>query len=282
MGTYRPQSQRLRRRTARPSLASEPYLAGASEPAKLHEILITEKLRSRRRRKPNAYAENAALRGLARVMATSPNQLVDTLLRAALELCSAGTAGLSLLETPPGCDAIFRWTNLAGSLSKHIRRTTPRNFSPCGVTLDQRSPQLFAHPDRRFQYFRGLDFPIVEALVIPVELGGEIPGTIWVVSHDDEVKFDSEDVRIMTGLAEFTSCALRMTRISAVHESARLVGDETITAHEITERALRVTQASMEIDIAARAAQLEQLSAKLLTVQDEERRRLGNTLPGFK
>ena len=212
--------------------------------------------------KPNDHAENEALQGLARVMATAPDELVDTLLRTALELCSAGTAGLSLLETPPEGEPIFRWTNLAGALCKHLGATTPRHFSPSGVTLDANSPQLFAYPGRRFPYFNGLDFPIVEALVIPVDLAGEIPGTLWVVSHDDETKFDAEDARIMTGLAEFTGCALRMTRLSEVQQTARLKGDKEIAAHRRTETALRQTQASMEVDIAARAAQLEQLSAR--------------------
>ena len=119
-------------------------------------------------------------------MATAPDELVDTLLRASLELCSAGTAGLSLMETSSEGEQIFRWTNLAGALDRHVGRTTPRNFSPCGTTLDANAPQLFAYPGRRFPYFNGLEFPIVEALVIPVDLGGEILGTIWVVSHDEK------------------------------------------------------------------------------------------------
>jgi signal transduction histidine kinase len=250
----------------------------ASVPARLEDILITEKLKSRRRRKPNVHAENAALQGLARVMATAPNDLIDTLLRTALELCSAGTAGLSLLETHGPGDGIFRWTNLAGALSKHLGGTTPRNFSPCGVALDRSAPQLFAFPGRRFQYFNGLDFTIVEALVIPVDLGGEVPGAIWIASHDDEVKFDSEDARIMIELADFTSCALRMTRLSEIRQTARLEGAREIAEHKRTETALRRTQATMEVDITARAAQLEQLTAKLLNLQDEERRHLARDL----
>jgi signal transduction histidine kinase len=274
-----PLHRSLRRRISRMSRATDRQNAAmASEPARLEDVLITEKLKSRRRRKPNAHAENAAMQGLARVMATAPKDLIDTLLRTALELCSAGTAGLSLLETPQQGDAIFRWTNLTGALSKHIGATTPRNFSPCGVTLDRSAPQLFVYPGRRFQYFNGLDFTIVEALVIPVDLGGEVPGTIWVVSHDDEVKFDSEDARIMIGLADFTSCALRMTRLSEVRQTARLDGAKEIAQHKRTEIELRQTQANMEMDITARATQLEQLTARLINLQDEERRHLARDL----
>jgi signal transduction histidine kinase len=267
-----------RRRVSRlPAAQRQTAAAAASEPARLEDVLITQKLQLRRRRKPNAHAENAALRALARVMATAPDELIDTLLRASLELCSAGTAGLSLMETSEG-EQIFRWTNLAGALDRHVGRTTPRNFSPCGTTFDANAPQLFAYPGRRFPYFNGLELPIVEALVIPVDLGGEILGTIWVVSHDEEVKFDSEDARIMIGLAEFTSCALRLTRLSEKRREAGIEGDREIAANRRTETALRKTQARMEVDIAARAAQLEQLSARLLNLQDEERRRLAREL----
>ncbi len=114
--------------------------------------------------------------------------------------------------------------------------------------------------------------------MIPVDLGGEVPGTIWVVSHDDEVKFDSEDARIMIGLADFTSCALRMTRLSETRQTARLEGAKEIAAHKRTETSLRQTQASMEMDITARTAQLEQLTARLIHLQDEERRRLARDL----
>jgi signal transduction histidine kinase len=252
--------------------------AATSEPARLEDILITHKLKSRRRRKPNTHSENAALHALARVMAIAPDDLIDTLLRTSLELCSAGTAGLSLLETPAEGEQIFRWTNVAGALGKQLGGTTPRHFSPCGVTLDRNAPQLFNYPGRLFQYFNGFDFTIVEALVMPVDLGGERPGTIWILSHDEEVKFDSEDARIMTGLAEFTACALRLTRQSETRRTARVEGEKKIAAHKRTEATLRKTQASMEVDITAHAAQLRQLSASLLKAQDEERRHLAREL----
>jgi signal transduction histidine kinase len=212
------------------------------------------------------------------VMATGPHELVHNLLRACLQLCSAGTAGLSLAETSPGGDQIFRWTNVAGALRKHVGRITPRHSSPCGATLDANAPQLFANPARRFEYLGGLELPVIEALVVPVDLEGEARGTIWVVSHDEEVKFDAEDARIMTGLAEFTSCALRLTRQSEERQEDRVKGDNEIAANRRTERELRQTQARMEVDIAARAAQLAQLSARLLNLQDEERRRLAREL----
>jgi signal transduction histidine kinase len=268
----RPRTTRLPRKAqGQPDTAS-------SEPAKLEDILVTYKLRSRRQRKPNSHFENIALHALARVMANSPHALIDSLLRMALELCNAGSAGLSLAETLPNGEQVFRWTNLAGELNKYVGRSTPRNFSPGGVTLDRNAPQLFDHPGRRFQYLGDIGTPIVEALVIPVYLGDKTLGTIWIVSHDDEVKFDSEDVRLMTGLAEFTSCALRLTHAYENERNARDEGTKEIAAHKETEEALRFAQTNLEAVITLRTAQLQQLSSKLIATQDEERRRIARDL----
>jgi hypothetical protein len=57
-----------------------------SEPARLEDILVTHKLQSRRRRRPNSSDEILALYTLAKVMASSPIELIDKVLEAALEL----------------------------------------------------------------------------------------------------------------------------------------------------------------------------------------------------
>jgi hypothetical protein len=46
------------------------------------------------------------------------------------------------------------------------------NFSPCGVILELKALQLFAYPDRRFQYLNGLDSTIVEAPIRPLRQDG--------------------------------------------------------------------------------------------------------------
>ena len=121
-------------------------------PATLNDVLITHKLRTRRRRKANLYQENEALRALARTMASEPEKLIDSLLETALELCCAGSAGLSLSETLPDGKRVFRWVNLAGQFKPYVGGTTPADFSPCGVTVEREAPQLFAYPEHYFQY----------------------------------------------------------------------------------------------------------------------------------
>ncbi len=136
-----------------------------------------------------------------------------------LDLCHAGTGGLSLLETNSAAEQVFRWTNLSGTLAKYVGGTTPRNFSPCGVTLDLNGPQLFRYPARYFDYFKNVEVPIVEGLVIPFHVGGKTEGTVWIVSHEEGLGFDSEDVRIMTSIAEFAGCALHLDRCLRADDS---------------------------------------------------------------
>ena len=224
--------------------------------ATFQDILITSTLSSRPLRFPNFEGESKALRTLSRVMAHSPKDLPDTLLRIALELCKAGTAGLSLIETTSSGEQVFRWTNLAGVLQNHLGGFTPRGFSPCGTSLDTNSPQLFSFPARHFQYLSKVDVPIVEVLVVP--LVGESPlGTIWIISHDSTTKFDAEDVRIMTMLAEFTSSALLMIRFLESERDARQ---------------------KAEAEVERRTLALRKLSGRLLVMQDDERRRIARSL----
>jgi signal transduction histidine kinase len=232
--------------------------ASARHQATLEDVLITHELISRPRRPASPKAEAAALHKLARTMATAPNDLPDTLLELAVELCEADTAGLSLLETTPAGERVFRWTNLSGALRAHVGGSTPRNFSPCGVCLDRKTSQLFKHPERFFDYFNAVGTPFVEALVVPlVPIGNDPLGTIWILSHRAGKVFDSEDVRIMSSIADFTSVALLLFR--------------TLDAE-------RQNQSKLESLVKDRTSELVQLSAHLLRAQDEERRRIAREL----
>jgi PAS domain S-box-containing protein len=209
-------------------------------PACLDEVLITKELLSRPHRLPRSASENLALRRLATVMANSPEELPDMLLQTALELCNAGSAGLSLLETTANGEVIFRWTNLAGALQKSVGSCTPHEFSPCGITLDRKSPQLFSYPDRRFQYLKSA-VPIVEALVIP--LAGDNPlGTIWIVAHDEHTRFDAEDARILTSLGEFTSSALHIIHLLKSEKRAREEAEKELAKRKEVESVLRESE----------------------------------------
>jgi hypothetical protein len=64
----------------------------------LRSMLSTAELSRRPSRPPDHAAEGEALIELARVMATSPDAILQKLAETALTLCRAHSAGLSLLE----------------------------------------------------------------------------------------------------------------------------------------------------------------------------------------
>ena len=80
------------------------------------------------------------------------------------------------------------------------------------VALSQGKPVHFAHPERRFTYFKAAGVPFVEGLVLPFHVDRSPAGTIWILTHDRSRRFDMEDVRIMTRLATFTGAAYGMLR----------------------------------------------------------------------
>src|SRR5882724_10206871 len=169
----------------------------------LENVVATQEL-ANRRRPPDYEAENRALVSLARHLASSPATILEKLAEAALELCQGHSAGLSLIEEDRG-RPIFRWLAIAGRFAKNVRGTTQREFSPCGVVVDTNAVQLFKRPGRHYAYLDEVSPPIVEALLQPFSVNGRPIGTIWVMSHDDERKFDSEDARALASLASFAS-----------------------------------------------------------------------------
>ncbi|WP_242046420.1 PAS domain S-box protein [Calothrix anomala] len=178
------------------------------------------------------------MQSVAQQMASNSQTLLQSLVDIALDLCIAGSTGVSLLEKTPNGEEVFRWNVLAGALAQYLGGTTKRDFSPCGVCLDRGTPQLFSHPERYFTYFQAANTPIVEGLVLPLIGDRHVFGTIWIMSHDEKRHFDSEDVRIMTSLADFTATALLLQQ----RQTGELLAANAALEAEIAERKLSQAQ----------------------------------------
>ena len=197
--------------TIRPETAS----AGSVD-----DVIVTQMLGLRPARLPNLAAEHSSFVSLARELVGKPEDLLQRLCEAAVELCGAGSAGVSLLERA-GDEEQFRWVAMAGTYAPYVGGTTPRNFSPCGTCLDRGSAQLYYYPERYFTYFSQVEPPIVEGLVVPFSTSSRVLGTIWIVSHSEaERGFDNEDVRIMSSLADFTAAALEQMQLRREAQAA--------------------------------------------------------------
>ena len=140
--------------------------------------------------------------------------MLQRLVETARELCRADTAGISLLEGD-----VFRWEAVAGVFASSRDGTMPRAASPCGVCIDENVTQLMHLPDRHFPALRA-EPRFVEALLIPFRVRGRPVGTVWIVSHTDERKFDREDERVVRTLAQFAAAGWQLwNALEAVEEA---------------------------------------------------------------
>jgi PAS domain S-box-containing protein len=197
--------------------------------------LSTAELSRRPSRPPDYESENRALIALANEMAAAPDGILQKLAEAALSLCRAHSAGLSLLEEGDR-KRNFHWRAIAGAWSQHKGGGTPRDFGPCGTVLDRNVALLFSHPERDFPYFGEVTPLLDEGLLVPFYVKGEAIGTIWVVSHDKTCRFDAEDLRMMTNLGTFAAAAYQ-TQLS-LNQAQRIASIVDTSADAIVSKNL--------------------------------------------
>jgi signal transduction histidine kinase len=184
-------------------------LSGASPSVPLNCIIANEELTRRPARVPDLAAETRVLLRLADTMAREPDRVLQELVENLCELCRAGSTGISLLDPAEGDqEPRFRWVATAGHLQQYVGHTIPRQGSPCGAVLDANKMLLMSHPERHFPDIETLAGPINEVLLLPFRRDDRPVGTIWVVSHCEDRKFDQEDVRLVQDLARFSAAAV--------------------------------------------------------------------------
>jgi signal transduction histidine kinase len=183
-------------------------------------VLRESELRARGDRNPDYEGESRALGLLLEEMANPDGDILQCLVDTAMSLCAAHSAGISVLQASDG-GALFRWRAVAGQWAPFAGGTMPREKSPCGIVLDHDRPLLFRHPERHYA-LDGMLPAISEVLLIPFHLGGQPVGTVWVVSHDENRRFDKEDERLMTSLARFASTACQLLETQAEARASAL------------------------------------------------------------
>ncbi len=191
------------------------------------DVYITDELDRRVPKKTDYLQEKLALQDLAAKMSDDPEQILPRFVDLAMTITGGVSAGLSLYESDPE-PGVFRWRFLRGLLAPFENATTPRDFSPCGITLDRNGPVLSLHPERVYDWISDANIVVPEVLLVPLYIGDKSPlGTLWIVS-DKKNHFDSGDARAMTELATFVGIALRMLNTERDLKGA-LEQQETLT-----------------------------------------------------
>ncbi|HTV79208.1 MAG TPA: sigma-70 family RNA polymerase sigma factor [Steroidobacteraceae bacterium] len=157
-------------------------------------------------------------------------QLVET----AAKPYPGASVGISIMEEYLGAD-VFRWHALTGPLSLHRWGTTPRDFGPCGTVIDRKAAQLMILPERHFAYLSYIKPRVLEVLLVPFWVHGQLVGTIWIVSHDPDLKFDSGDLQ---------ACERMGTRAADAYERA-----PSVALSKAGDRRANGLRASLAIDL---------------------------------
>jgi len=243
-----------------------------SQPAAscVDDIVITAELERRPRRAPDYAAENEAMAALARQLAADPHGVPQKLAELVMGLCSAGSAGISLLEEQ-GTRRVFRWHAAAGRVANVLGGTMDFASSPCGVVVERNETVLMHDGGRWFPALAGSDPPMIENLLVPWKADGRAIGTVWVISHDPERRFDAEDARVLRNLADFAAAAYQsIVVLEEMVESRR----ELVRAAEERTSVLAGHNRMLENEIAQRRRAEDALRAS-----EQRYRTLADTVP---
>lgn len=175
------------------------------------EVFISAELAARPATHIDPEIEKRVLHELAALMADAPEQVLPVFVARAMAIVGASSAGLSILDGPDEA-AGFHWRCLSGLLSEFEGATTPRDYSPCGVTLDRGEATLSSHPETVYSWISDAGIIVPEVLLIPLHLKSTEPiGTLWVVS-EAAGHFNGGHARTLMELSSFVSITLRMLR----------------------------------------------------------------------
>lgn len=80
---------------------------------------------------------------IARAFATGFDAILQELVNAAVELCGADSAGISVEREGRTDDQYYHWVATAGQYSEFTNAVLPRYPSACGVCLERGRAQFF-------------------------------------------------------------------------------------------------------------------------------------------
>jgi hypothetical protein len=184
----------------------------------------------------DAATQLEGVRRLARAFVESPDSILQELVNAAVDLCGADSAGISLEKEDWTENEFYHWIATAGEYSPFLNATLPRYPSACGVCLERGGPQHF-RVGQRFFDLMGIEAPLVtDGILLPWQADGT-RGTIFIMAHGRTEAFDQDDGRMMQLLASFAAMGVRQRRqqkaLIAQSSAAAAAAMANELAHEI-------------------------------------------------
>ena len=149
-----------------------------------------------------------AVRRLSQARAGKPSVIPQELVNAAIDICGADSAGISLVNQDGEDAAFYRWIATAGEYARYLNAMLPRVPSACGICIERGRPQLFTVSQQFFKHLGVEAAEVTDGILLPWQ-AGEALGTIWILAHGRSQAFDQEDYRIMEVLASLAAAGVR-------------------------------------------------------------------------
>ena len=166
----------------------------------------------------------AGLQGLSRALLEKPGTILQELVNAAIDLCGADSAGISIEKENGSDQEFYHWVATAGDYSAFLNAILPRYPSACGLCLERGHAQHFT-VSKRFFDILGVEAPLVtDGILLPWKTE-DTRGTIFVMAHERTEAFDENDARLMTMLADFAAMGYRHQK-----QQARLIAQQRAAA----------------------------------------------------
>jgi signal transduction histidine kinase len=166
----------------------------------------------------------AGLERLAHAFVENPETILQELVNAAVDLCGADSAGISIEKQDRTDEHFYHWVATAGLYSGFLNAILPRYPSACGICLERGRPQLFRVSQRFFEILGVEAPPVTDGILLPWQVDGT-RGTIFVMAHGCVEAFDHGDIRTMQMLADFAAAGFRQQR-----QRKRLIEQERAAA----------------------------------------------------
>ncbi|HEY4356640.1 MAG TPA: GAF domain-containing protein [Acidobacteriaceae bacterium] len=172
------------------------------------DLASSSMLKERPAQPHDAAAEVARIQRVAHVFVEKPEGILQELAQAAVELCGADSAGISLEMPERTAEKFYHWVAAAGAYSPFFDAILPEFPSACGLCLQRGSAQWF-RVGKKFFDILGVEAPeVTDGLLLPWQVDGT-RGTIFIMAHGRSEAFDDEHVRIMKVLADFAAMGVR-------------------------------------------------------------------------
>jgi len=165
---------------------------------------------SRRLHKHDIAAQMEGMQRLGSAFIEKPETMLQELVEAAVDLCQADSAGISLQDREGG-DTTYTWVATAGRYARFLNAELPSFPSACAVCIQRDRPQIFRVTQAFFDLMKIEADTVTDGLLIPWTVD-QTHGTIWIMAHGRVQAFDLTDCRVMEMLANFAAMAVRQQR----------------------------------------------------------------------